>query len=65
MAELQAKGQQVVVTAGAAGIGRAIVEALAAAGARVHICDVDAKALEACGRALSVGTTWPTYRIRF
>ncbi len=57
MAELQAKGQRVVVTAGAAGISRAIVEALVAAGARVHTCDVDAETLSACGRALSVGTT--------
>jgi NAD(P)-dependent dehydrogenase (short-subunit alcohol dehydrogenase family) len=57
MTELQARGQRVVVTAGAAGIGRAIVEVLVGAGARVHICDVDAEALRACGRAFSVGTT--------
>jgi NAD(P)-dependent dehydrogenase (short-subunit alcohol dehydrogenase family) len=57
MAELTARGQRVVVTAGAAGIGRAIVEALVAAGARLHICDVDSAALEDCGRLLSVGTT--------
>lgn len=57
MAELQAKGQRVVVTAGATGIGRAIVEVLVGAGARVHICDVDAEASQACGRALSIGAT--------
>ena len=57
MTELQARGQRVVVTAGAAGIGRAIVEVLVTAGARVHICDVDAEALQACNRALSIGAT--------
>jgi len=39
------EGQRVVVTAGAAGIGHAIAEGLIAAGARVHICDVDEDAL--------------------
>ncbi len=34
-----------LVTAGAAGIGRAIVEAFAATGARVHACDLDTAAL--------------------
>ncbi len=37
--------KRVVVTAGAAGIGRAIVETFMDAGARVHTCDVDDKAL--------------------
>lgn len=40
--------QRVLVTAGASGIGRAITAALVAAGARVHVCDVDERALAAC-----------------
>ncbi len=43
-------GLRVLVTAGAAGIGRAIVDTFVANGARVHICDNSADALEACGR---------------
>jgi NAD(P)-dependent dehydrogenase (short-subunit alcohol dehydrogenase family) len=39
--------QRVLVTAGAAGIGRAIVRAFAAQGAKVHVCDLDAAALAA------------------
>lgn len=47
MAELRADGRRVLVTAGASGIGRAIVAALVEAGARVHVCDVDEAALAA------------------
>src|SRR6185312_14631359 len=39
--------QRVLITAGAAGIGREIARAFAATGARVFTCDVDEKGLEA------------------
>ncbi|HEX6265735.1 MAG TPA: SDR family oxidoreductase [Burkholderiales bacterium] len=52
------KGRRVLVTAGAAGIGRAIVAAFAARGARLHICDVDERPLAAMkGEMPSVGQT--------
>ncbi len=38
-------GKRVLVTAGAGGIGRAIVQAFVAQGARVHVCDIDEAAL--------------------
>ncbi len=40
------RDQRVVVTAGAAGIGRVIARAFGSRGARVAICDVDAKSLD-------------------
>jgi NAD(P)-dependent dehydrogenase (short-subunit alcohol dehydrogenase family) len=39
--DLDLNGKRVVVTAGAQGIGLAIAEAFVAAGAQVHICDVN------------------------
>jgi NAD(P)-dependent dehydrogenase (short-subunit alcohol dehydrogenase family) len=42
---LSATGLRVLVTAGAAGIGRAIAQTFVDNGARVHVCDVDDKAL--------------------
>ena len=39
--------QRVLITAGAAGIGREFARAFAATGARVFVCDIDAQALEA------------------
>ena len=38
-------GQRVIITAGAAGIGRAIADAFVAQGATVHVCDIDAEAV--------------------
>ena len=46
MAERQAEGLRVLVTAGAAGIGGAITAALVEAGAKVHVCDVSERVLE-------------------
>src|ERR1044071_587309 len=41
--ESSAKGLRVLVTAGGAGIGRAIAQTFRDHGARVHTCDIDAK----------------------
>jgi NAD(P)-dependent dehydrogenase (short-subunit alcohol dehydrogenase family) len=44
--EYSAKGLRVLVTAGAAGIGRAIARTFVEHGARVHICDIEENALK-------------------
>jgi NAD(P)-dependent dehydrogenase (short-subunit alcohol dehydrogenase family) len=44
------KGQRVLITAGAAGIGRAIAERLSRHGARIFVCDIDDRALDTFGR---------------
>lgn len=46
---LDIEGLRVIVTAGAAGIGLAIARAFVREGAQVHVCDVDAAALERLG----------------
>jgi NAD(P)-dependent dehydrogenase (short-subunit alcohol dehydrogenase family) len=51
-----AQGLRVLVTAGAAGIGRAIAQTFVDHGARVHVCDVDTTALEAAKRELPAVT---------
>ncbi len=49
--DLGINGLRVLVTAGANGIGRAIVEAFLEEGARVFTCDVDEAALAGLPRA--------------
>jgi NAD(P)-dependent dehydrogenase (short-subunit alcohol dehydrogenase family) len=50
--EFSAKGLRVLVTAGAAGIGRVMARTFTEHGAKVHICDVDEKALAATRKQL-------------
>jgi NAD(P)-dependent dehydrogenase (short-subunit alcohol dehydrogenase family) len=45
------KGLRVLVTAGAGGIGLEVARAFVAEGARVHVCDVDKKALRALAKS--------------
>ncbi len=51
-----AQGMRVLVTAGAAGIGRAIAQTFLEHGARVHICDLDTTALGVAKQALRAAT---------
>jgi len=50
--EFSAKDLRVLVTAGAAGIGHAIARTFIDHGSRVHICDIDEKALAATKKQL-------------
>ena len=54
--------QRVLITAGAAGIGREFARAFAATGASVFVCDIDATALEAIAKeipgVIARPTTW-------
>ena len=50
--QTSARGLRVLITAGAAGIGRAFAETFARAGAKVFICDIDRDALSAIKRDL-------------
>ena len=49
--ELSMKNKRILVTAGAAGIGRSFVDTFAKAGARLHVCDIDQQALDALRKA--------------
>jgi len=51
-----ANGLRVLVTAGAAGIGRAITRTFIEHGARVHICDIDTRALADAKQSLPTVT---------
>ena len=46
-----AEDLHVLITAGASGIGLAIAETLANAGAKMHVCDISEQALHACSAA--------------
>jgi 3-oxoacyl-[acyl-carrier protein] reductase len=56
MNQLDLKGRTAVVTGGAAGIGLAIAQRLAASGARLALWDRDAAALASAAAALGAGT---------
>jgi short-subunit dehydrogenase involved in D-alanine esterification of teichoic acids len=44
--------QRVLITAGASGIGKEIAKAYAAIGAKVCVCDIDAKALDTAAKGI-------------
>jgi NAD(P)-dependent dehydrogenase (short-subunit alcohol dehydrogenase family) len=54
--DTSAQGLRVLVTAGAAGIGRAIATTFLDHGARVHVCDVDRAALDEARRLMPAAT---------
>ena len=49
--DLGIKGLRVLVTAGASGIGREVARAFVREGAKVHVCDIDDKALRTFARS--------------
>src|SRR5665213_3330252 len=51
--------QRVLITAGAAGIGREFARAFAATGAKVFICDIDTKSLDALAKEIPGLTAKP------
>jgi NAD(P)-dependent dehydrogenase (short-subunit alcohol dehydrogenase family) len=51
--------QRVLITAGAAGIGREFARAFAATGATVFVCDIDSKALDAIAKEIPGLITQP------